>query len=140
MFDTLFTITNYYIWQTIILIYFEDLAFLNKQYITSSLQIYFSIAKYSLKIEYTNISCNLNNSINNLAIILKSDISNISLTNIYASKQLCSTIVEEDQVSNFLINKIQKSLISTILISQQFCIILYSTNTTSIFNFSTDKI
>ena len=89
----------------------KNLTLLSRQHITDFLQVFFSIIESSLKIKHINISDNLNNFVIKLTLNLESDISDVSLINICASKQLYFIIIKKDLVSDFLANIIKNIFI-----------------------------
>jgi SNF2-related domain len=128
--DTLFAITDCRVWQTVILMYLEDLAPSGEQHITGSLQVHFSIAERPLEIEHANVPRGLDNPANDPATISESDISDVSSTDIRIPKRLRSTTVEENPVPGFPADTTDKSPVPAIPIPQQPLIISHLFDTT----------
>ena len=88
--------------------YLENLIFSDRKNITDSLQIYFVIMKNILKIEQKNVLINLKNSTIKLIFISEFNISDDFSTNIHSLKWLYSVVIDENSISDFSENTINK--------------------------------
>lgn len=108
--DAVYTITDYRVWRTVILMSLE---------ITGSLQFHFSIVESSLESEHLNTSGGLDNPAINSTLLTDDDISDASSTNTRPSKRLRSNTTEKGSVPDLPADTSGKSPIPTTPIFQQ---------------------
>lgn len=112
--DAVFTITNYSVWQTVILMSLEDMAPLGDQHITGCLKIHFNIVACALEIQNPAIPVGVNDLAIDSTNLSEGEESDTPSTNTRPPKRLCSTTVEENPTDTLPVFNSENSSIPTI--------------------------